>query len=156
MILLAAPLVAGCSDNTKEQGLQLAPPQENSTMSSGHLLPCPARPNCVSSEAPNGSSHIAPLHFSGPACEAWLALQDILINMGGQIEKADDHFLHVTFQSRIFRFVDDLSCRLDHANNLIHIRSASRIGYSDFGVNRQRVERVRVTFDNLSQTASDR
>jgi len=65
---------------------------------------------------------------------------------GGRIEEVDDSFLHATFRSSLFRFVDDVSCRLDDENNRIHIRSASRVGYSDFGVNRKRVEQLRKQF----------
>ena len=46
----------------------------------------------------------------------------------------------------MFRFVDDLECRLDAENRVIHVRSASRVGYSDLGVNRKRVERLRARF----------
>lgn len=63
--------------------------------------------------------------------------------MGGQIEEVDDHFLHATFRSRLFRFTDDVACRLDNDTNSIQIRSASRVGYSDFGINRKRVEELR-------------
>ncbi|MBU0961974.1 MAG: DUF1499 domain-containing protein [Proteobacteria bacterium] len=155
LALLAAPLVAGCSDNNQEVNLEMTPSQQNNGVDSEHLSPCPARPNCVSSEAPPGPDHIAPLRFSGAASAAWQALQNILVDMGGQVEKVDDHFLHVTFRSRIFRFVDDLTCRLDRTNNLIQIRSAARVGYSDFGVNRKRVERLRLTFDERVQNSSD-
>lgn len=132
----------------------MSPSQQNNTANNTYLSPCPARPNCVSSEMPPGPAHIAPLRFAGPASAAWQVLQNILVDMGGQIEKVDDHFLHVTFRSRIFRFVDDLTCRLDISNNLIQIRSSSRVGYSDFGVNRNRLERVRMTFDTMVQTSS--
>ncbi len=134
----------------------MTPPQQNNSDQSGHLSPCSDRPNCVSSEAPPGSNHVAPLRFSKSAPAAWQNLQNILIDMGGQIEKVDDHFLHVTFRSRIFRFVDDLTCRLDRDNKLIQLRSASRVGYFDFGVNRKRVERLRMTFDERIQNSSDR
>jgi uncharacterized protein (DUF1499 family) len=155
LVLLATPLVTGCSDNNQEVNQEMTPPQQNHTEHSEHLSPCPERPNCVSSEAPPGANHIAPLRFSGAAPAAWQNLQNILIDMGGQIEKVNDNFLHVTFRSRIFRFVDDLTCRLDHDNNLIQLRSAARVGYSDFGVNRKRVERLRITFDERVKNSSD-
>ncbi len=117
--------------------------EKNSYVADGHLLPCPDRPNCVSSEGPQGNWSISPLEYSGPSQVAWQALQEEIVNMGGSIERSDDTFLHATFRSRIFGFVDDVTCRLDGSNNRIHIRSAARTGHSDFGVNRKRVEALR-------------
>ena len=109
----------------------------------GHLVACPDKPNCVSSEDSTGDSFVEPLEFSGSVIRQWQALQDVILEMGGKIEEVDDHFLHATFRSRLFRFIDDVTCRLDDETNSIQIRSASRIGYSDFGVNRKRVEELR-------------
>lgn len=155
LFLLAVPLVASCSDNTQEGHLEMTQ-QQNNTVDKNQQMLCPERPNCVSSEAPAGSAHVAPLSFSEPASAAWQTLQDILIDMGGQIEKVDDHHLHVTFRSRIFRFIDDLTCRLDYTNNLIQLRSAARVGYYDFGVNRNRVERLRIAFDKRVLNSPDK
>ncbi|MDQ6965890.1 MAG: DUF1499 domain-containing protein, partial [Mariprofundaceae bacterium] len=55
----------------------------------------------------------------------------------------DDDYLHATFTSRLFRFVDDVELHRDAASGVVHIRSASRVGHSDFGVNRKRVEVIR-------------
>jgi uncharacterized protein (DUF1499 family) len=66
--------------------------------------------------------------------------------MGGKIITDDGGYLHATFTSRIFRFVDDLELRLDGENGIIHLRSASRTGYSDFGVNRKRAEQFQALF----------
>jgi uncharacterized protein (DUF1499 family) len=62
------------------------------------------------------------------------------------------NYLHVEMRSLMFRFVDDVEFSLAASAGLIHVRSASRVGYSDFGVNRKRVERIRAAFD--SQPAS--
>ena len=59
-------------------------------------------------------------------------------------------YLHAEIRSLLFRFVDDVEFSLDSNAGLIHVRSASRVGYSDFGVNRKRVERIRVAFHALS------
>ena len=59
-----------------------------------------------------------------------------------------DHYIHAEFTSAFFRFVDDVEFYFDSEAKIIHMRSASRIGYSDFGVNRQRMEKVRSLFDN--------
>ena len=66
--------------------------------------------------------------------------------MGGQIEKDDGDYLHAVFISTVFRFRDDLELRQDAAHSRIQVRSASRIGYSDLGVNRKRVEKLRREF----------
>ena len=115
----------------------------------GPLDPCPNTPNCVNSERFNGKSSIKPLQVSSSFLKSWQALQRVLQEEGGRIETLSDTFLHATFRSRIFRFVDDVTCRLDQANKLIHIRSASRLGYSDLGVNRKRVERIRSIYKRL-------
>ena len=57
--------------------------------------------------------------------------------------KESPHYLHVEFSSLLFRFVDDVEFFLDDMEKLIHIRSASRVGYSDLGVNRRRVDKIR-------------
>lgn len=120
--------------------------QLNNKSMSSPLKPCPDRPNCVSSEAHPGRSYIAPLGFSGSGEHAWQALQKVILDMDGQIENSNDHFIHAIFHSRIFRFADDLTCRLDSDNYRIHIRSAARVGYYDFGVNRRRLEQIRKEF----------
>ena len=63
-------------------------------------------------------------------------------------------YLHFECRSAIFRFVDDLEFLLDAERNVIHCRSASRLGYSDLSVNRQRVEQIRQTIANTDQTST--
>lgn len=65
-----------------------------------------------------------------------------------RIIKMEDHYIHAEFTSAFFRFVDDVEFYFDGGAKIIHMRSASRIGYSDFGVNRQRMEEVRLLFNN--------
>jgi uncharacterized protein (DUF1499 family) len=64
-----------------------------------------------------------------------------------------DHYVHAKFTSRFFRFVDDVEFCIDDDLRIIHVRSSSRVGYFDFGVNRRRIERIRANFAVL--TASD-
>lgn len=119
----------------------------------GHLDPCPNTPNCVNSEQLHGKASIDPLQVSGFLLKSWQVLQRSVEEEGGRIITVSDTFLHATFRSRIFRFVDDVACRLDQENKLIHIRSASRVGYSDLGVNRKRVERIRTRYNKLLNTS---
>ncbi len=119
-------------------------------MTTQRTLPaCPNKPNCVSSQAPAGDSQhaIAPLAFAGDADRAWGALQRAISAMPRTRILSDGHgYLHAEATSLIFRYVDDVECLLDRAASVIHVRSASRVGYGDMGVNRKRVERLRERF----------
>lgn len=112
----------------------------------GKLRPCPDRPNCVSSEEIKAPAQVEPLSFQGPPDVAWARIKETIRYAGGEIEQEGDTYLRATFASRLFRFVDDVELRMDAAENHIHIRSASRLGYSDLGVNRKRVEKLRDLF----------
>jgi uncharacterized protein (DUF1499 family) len=112
----------------------------------GRLRPCPDRPNCVSSEEEKASARVAPLTFQGPPEAAWQALKEAIRDAGGQIRQEEEQYLRATFTSRVFHFVDDAEFRMVAADHLIHVRSAARLGYSDLGVNRKRVEKLRAVF----------
>lgn len=115
----------------------------------GRLARCPATPNCVSSQAPRADTthYVAPLAFSGTPEEAWRALAHAVRELPRAVlVTMETGYLHAEIASRVFGFVDDLECLLDAPARLIHVRSASRLGSSDFGVNRKRVERLRLRF----------
>jgi len=116
----------------------------------GRLRPCSDRPNCVCSEDKELTSYVKPLTFSGNVKSNWERAKQIILEMGGKIMHEEDCYLWATFSTRIFRFVDDLELRIDKDNGVIHIRSGSRVGYSDMGVNRRRVEDFRARFDQSS------
>lgn len=146
MALIAATtiLLASCSSSA----------QKPAGIIHGTLSPCPDSPNCVLSENVDSAAYIQPLLFDGAPDEAWQCLQQALQSIGGNIETVEDNYLWATFRSTVFRFVDDLECRLDSERKMIHLRSASRVGYSDFGVNRKRVEKLRLEFARqLKQTS---
>jgi uncharacterized protein (DUF1499 family) len=108
----------------------------------GRLAPCGTAPNCVASEnvAANDAAHaVVPLGGVGEL--SWSAIEDAVHAAGGRIVTSGDGYLHATFTSRVFRFVDDLELRRD--GDTLHWRSASRVGYSDLGANRKRVEALR-------------
>ena len=113
----------------------------------GRLRPCPKSPNCVSSENDGGSSRIEPLTFKGPPEKAWSDLKETIRELGGKIQEEHDGYLWATFTSRLFRFVDDMEFRMVSTDGMIHVRSGSRVGYSDLGVNRRRVEKLRAIFN---------
>lgn len=101
----------------------------------GRLRACPGSPNCVNSE--EGSA--PPLPVIGE--DGWARLREVIVSLGGSVERQEDGYLHATFRSRFFGFVDDLECRRD--GDVVQIRSASRTGWWDLGVNRRRVESIR-------------
>jgi uncharacterized protein (DUF1499 family) len=113
----------------------------------GRLADCPPSPNCVCSQAADTAHRLAPLTFSGDPTAAWQRLRDVVAARPRvRIVAATDDYLHAEFRSLMFRFVDDVEFLLDRAGRVIHCRSASRVGYYDFGVNRRRMESIRQAF----------
>ncbi|MCK5666002.1 MAG: DUF1499 domain-containing protein [Thiotrichaceae bacterium] len=108
----------------------------------GHLLNCPEKPNCINTEYPEQTNHyLPPLDFpESRSSQIMLLAKTTLLEMNAYIIKAENNYLAATFTSSLFKFVDDFELRLDNDGNKLHIRSASRLGYSDFGVNKRRVE----------------
>ena len=116
----------------------------------GKLRGCPASPNCVCSEqnaSKPGSHTIPPIALTEASPDlAWASLKQAISANGGALTMSSDHYLHATFTSRLFHFVDDVEARLDANHQVIHLRSASRVGRSDFGVNRKRIEAIRENY----------
>lgn len=103
----------------------------------GHLAEPGNAPNCVVSEPGTQAEHaIVPLKASLQQAK------QAIIDTGGTITAETDSYISATYMSRIFKFVDDVELR-GAADGLVHIRSASRVGYSDRGANRKRVEHIR-------------
>jgi uncharacterized protein (DUF1499 family) len=135
LALLAALLPALPWAGARPKGLGIA---------EGRLAPCPGSPNCVSSDAADAQHGIAPLALAVPAAEAWGAARDAVAALPRTTlvtERPD--YLHAECRSALLRFVDDLELHLREAEGLIAVRSASRVGYGDLGVNRRRVEALR-------------
>lgn len=108
-------------------------------LNNGSLAPCPDSPNCVSSEAGTArDKQIEPLTL-----ETWDALPDAIAAMGGTVTQQDENYIAAEFTSATFGFVDDLELRLTDTD--VQVRSASRVGYSDRGVNAARVAELRET-----------
>jgi uncharacterized protein (DUF1499 family) len=107
----------------------------------GKLRPCPGNPNCVCSEY-KGRFHTNPLN-NGQGDLNLTRLAKIIDSMDGHIEAANDAYIRASFTTKVFRFLDDLEIRLDPDQQIIHVRSESRSGRSDFGVNRKRIESLR-------------
>ncbi|GAB5406294.1 MAG: DUF1499 domain-containing protein [Aureliella sp.] len=124
----------------------MSKPQSELGVTAGQLAKCPDKPNCVSSQA-TGEHSIEPLAFDGDAASAWATLKAVVEGFPrttAVTEEAD--YMHYEFRTAIMRYVDDVEFLLDEEQSVIHVRSASRIGYSDLGANRKRVEQLRQAF----------
>jgi uncharacterized protein (DUF1499 family) len=110
----------------------------------GRLADCPNSPNCVSSFARDKQHGIEALEVVGDPEAAWTALRAVLEGMPRmEIVGSAPGYLHAVQTSRLMRYRDDLELLLDAPASRIHVRSASRVGYGDMGVNRARVEAIR-------------
>src|SRR5262249_27541182 len=119
---------------------QLARKPGNLGVHDGRLAECPGTPNCISSQATDEGHRIEPLRFERDPDVAWKRVREIVAAWPRtRVVTAADGYLHAECTSLVFRFVDDLECLLDRDANVIHVRSASRAGHSDLGVNRRRV-----------------
>ncbi|MEH2255698.1 DUF1499 domain-containing protein [Nostoc sp.] len=119
----------------------------NLGISNDKLAPCPNSPNCVSSQSTDASHQIAPLAFTSTPEEAITNLKQIIESLPRtKIITESKDYLYAEFKSALLGFVDDVEFYLDRNGNVIHVRSASRLGQSDLGVNRQRIETIRGNF----------
>lgn len=133
--LLIALLLTGCSGmpETNEDPATIA-----------KLGKCPSSPNCVCSTDSSESHSIAPITVEGDPDRAWQTLQDILsTDRSIKITASGEHYIRAEATTRILRFTDDVEFLLDRDAGRIDMRSASRVGYSDLGKNRKRLEQLR-------------
>ena len=113
----------------------------------GKLAPCPDSPNCVSSQAEDEKHRVEPLRYESSRAEAKAKLLDVIRSMKrARIVVEEDDYIHAEFKSALWRFIDDVEFYLVHESKIIHVRSASRVGRSDLGGNRKRIERIRKQF----------
>lgn len=113
----------------------------------GRLKACPSSPNCVSSQAGDAEHHVEPFPFEGdPALAIDRLAKIVSAEPRTEVVTHTSDYLHVVFRSKLFRFPDDVEFWADSANKRIEVRSASRVGYSDVGVNRARVEKLRAAW----------
>ena len=119
----------------------------------GQFPPCPDKPNCVSSKSSLSLHKVAPIIYKGTPKNAKEIILGIIKSMPRtKLSSNKENFIHIEFTSKIFRFVDDLEFYFEDMG-IIHIRSASRVGHSDMGVNRERVEEIRLLFaENLASS----
>jgi uncharacterized protein (DUF1499 family) len=121
-------------------------PPGNLGIRDGLLAPCPSSPNCVSSRADDERHRVAPFCFSDDPPAAFARLRRILADRDDTtLVREEDGYLRVEFRTRL-GLVDDGEFHLDPDGRCIHVRSASRLGYSDLGKNRSRMEEIRGRF----------
>jgi len=108
------------------------------------LAPCPSSPNCISSDARDEAHVTAPFLLDAPPAEAWQVAREVVTQLPRtRIMDESPDYLHAECRSAVFGFVDDLELHIRPSDGFIAVRSASRLGYSDLGVNRRRVEALR-------------
>lgn len=134
--LISLFILTGCSGNMPTLGVN-----------NGQLQECSSKPNCVNSQAKDDDHFIQAISFAGTAPETQVRLLTILNEWQGvKIVLTEEHYIQAEFVSKVFRFVDDVEFYFPEADagiTIIQVRSASRIGYSDLGVNRKRIEQIR-------------
>jgi uncharacterized protein (DUF1499 family) len=136
VLLIASMLLVSCAGKRPS----------NLGVSNSGLPPCPSSPNCVSSDASDSSHKVPPLQFEVPPTEAWRVARELVSELPRtQIVNETSGYLHAECRSALLGFVDDLELHLRPSEGVIAVRSASRLGYSDFGVNRRRVEVLRAS-----------
>jgi len=121
----------------------------------GQLKAPSTTPNSVSSQAAMLANHprrveaqIAPLHYQGDGAAAFARLAGLVAGTdGARVVKSEPGYLYATYTTPILRFVDDVEFWLDPAGSVVQVRSASRIGHGDWGVNRARIEALRARFE---------
>ena len=137
--IISLILLTGCAGTMPDLGIN-----------NGELTPCPKTPNCVKSQAIGEKHSIQPIRYAGTQQEARARLLQILESeKRTKILTAQKNYIRAEFMSALFRFVDDVEFyfpKKQTGEGDIHIQSASRIGYSDFGANRKRIERIRSKF----------
>ena len=127
--------------NTRTAPNNLLGPQRD------QLSDCPDSPNCVSTTASRPKNRLEPMVFTETANAAKQKLESIIREMpGSRIITSENLYIHAEYRSRVFGFVDDVEVLLDETQKLIFLRSSSRIGYSDLGVNRKRMDQIRRLF----------
>ncbi len=120
---------------------------DNLGVHDGRLAPPKRTPNNVTSQVDKNADpehYIEPLRYAGDARQAWAALRQVVDGMQRvKVVKSEPNYLYAEFSTKLMGYVDDTEFYLDEKAGVIHVRSASRLGRSDFGVNRGRIESIR-------------
>lgn len=112
----------------------------------GELLSCPSSPNCVSTQAsPEDVEHYAePIIYTGDRMKTQLSIESFILSKGNaHLVSSTLGYVHFEVKSALIGYIDDVEFYLPEGDSVVHMRSASRVGYSDFGNNRERVRQIR-------------
>jgi uncharacterized protein (DUF1499 family) len=116
---------------------------ENIGMTEGKLAPCPDSPNCVSTQSEEKGHAMKPLPYLQTREASREKILSILKDMKRtEIVKLTESYIHVECRTALLHFTDDVAFFLDDTTRVVHFRSASRVGYYDFGLNRRRMKRI--------------
>ena len=141
--IILAVILSGCASK----------PPASVGVTDGRFFPCPKSPNCVSSMSEEQTHYIEPFNYPTEKQQAFHTLQRMLAGLDlATIIAQSDNYLHVEFKSRYLGFVDDVEFYFPNNEPLIHIRSASRLGYYDLGVNRKRMNSLRSQYYEALKT----
>ena len=155
LLLVTACLLGGKITLTGEPQLLAANRPTNLGVQANQLTLCPDTPNCVNSQSRDAVHQIEPLSYDNSSEEAMVHLKSALQSFRRVKTIAEtDNYLYTEFTIPVVGFVDDVEFLLDSNANVIHVRSASRLGESDLGVNRTRIETIRAKFNQLNRNKS--
>jgi len=113
----------------------------------GKLHPCPKSPNCVSTQATDEKQKMEPINYSGSLEDAKRKIITIINSLKrSKVITNEEKYIHIEFRTATFRFIDDVEFLFDDKEKIIHFRSRARMGYSDMGVNRKRMEKITKLF----------
>ena len=154
-IVVAAVLAAVAAVAAGQMGWLQGKAPTDLGVRDGRLKPPSATENSVTSQAALYPDHpqrnyadIAPLALRGDGPATLARIRAIVERMdGAHVIRSDPDYLYAQFTTRLMKFVDDVEFWCDPANNVIQVRSASRVGRGDMGVNRKRIEAVRAALD---------
>jgi uncharacterized protein (DUF1499 family) len=123
---------------------------KNLGVTDGKLKECPDSPNCISTQSSDPVHHMDPIVYRGDDKEAFDRIIKVINSMDRtKIITKTDNYIHAEYTTKLMRFVDDVEFYFDFKNKTIHFRSASRVGYSDMGLNRKRMNEVTAIFKSL-------
>ena len=144
IVITSLLIFTGCTGTMPKLGIE-----------NGQLQQCPETPNCVNSQTKDEKHFIEPILITAAPLEAKSYILKILNEFNqSKIIVVVDNYVRAEFVSKIFRFVDDVEFYFPETKSrelVIHVRSASRVGYSDFGVNRKRIEQIRSKLEIINK-----
>tara|TARA_R110001606_G_scaffold361754_7_gene515390 strand:+ start:311320 stop:311796 length:477 start_codon:yes stop_codon:yes gene_type:complete len=148
VILISLLLLTGCKGEMPKLGID-----------NGQLHTCPSTPNCVNSQIIDEKHYIEPILTIGTRLEVKNHILDILNeSKNSKVIVIKDNYIRAEFTSKLFRFVDDVEFYFPDTQSkeiTIQVRSASRVGHSDLGVNQKRIEQIRSKFQVISKKSGN-